>query len=105
MKYLTWLLKAAIFFTLFAFALNNQQAVAVYFFFGTLWKAPLVLVVLAAFSMGLALGVLLMMPRWWKKYKKNQLTSAGHSAASAGAASPNAPVTLTDNPGISRHGL
>ena len=27
MKYLLWLLKAAIFFTLFAFALNNQQTV------------------------------------------------------------------------------
>ena len=25
MKYFLWLLKAAIFFTLFAFALNNQQ--------------------------------------------------------------------------------
>ncbi len=105
MKYLMWLLKAAIFFTLFAFALNNQQAVAVYFFFGTLWKAPLVLVVLAAFSTGLALGVLLMMPRWWKKHKANRINSAGHSAATAGVTSPNAPVTLTDNPGISRHGL
>ena len=67
MKYVLWLLKAAIFFTLFAFALNNQQVVSVNFFFGTLWQAPLVLVVLAAFSAGLALGVLVMMPRWWKK--------------------------------------
>ena len=63
MKYLTWLLKAAIFFTLFTFALNNQQAVAVHFFFGTLWQAPLVLVVLAAFAGGLALGIFVMMPR------------------------------------------
>ena len=67
MKYTLWLLKAAIFFTLFAFALNNQQIVSVNFFFGTLWQAPLVLVVLLAFSAGLALGVLMMMPRWWKK--------------------------------------
>ncbi|MDI1274654.1 lipopolysaccharide assembly LapA domain-containing protein [Polaromonas sp.] len=67
MKYLMWLLKAAIFFTLFAFALNNQQAVSVYFFFGTLWQAPLVLVVLVTFACGLATGVLMMMPRWWKK--------------------------------------
>ena len=48
MKYLMWLLKAAIFFTLFAFALNNQQDATVHFFFGTQWRAPLVLVVLAA---------------------------------------------------------
>jgi uncharacterized integral membrane protein len=61
-----WLLKAAIFFTLFAFALNNQQDVTVHFFFGTAWQAPLVLVVLAAFALGLAVGALGMVPRWWK---------------------------------------
>ena len=60
-----WLLKAAIFFTLFAFALNNQQDVTVHFFFGTLWRAPLVLVVLTAFGLGLAIGALGMVPRWW----------------------------------------
>ena len=66
MKYLMWLLKAAIFFTLFAFALNNQQDVTVHFFFGTLWRAPLVLVVLAAFALGIVIGALGMVPRWWK---------------------------------------
>jgi uncharacterized integral membrane protein len=66
MKYLTWLLKAAIFFTLFAFALNNQQDTTVHFFFGTQWRAPMVLVVLAAFAIGLAVGALGMVPRWWK---------------------------------------
>ena len=66
MKYLSWLLKAAIFFTLFAFALNNQQDATVHFFFGTQWRAPLVLVVLAAFALGLAIGALGMVPRWWK---------------------------------------
>ena len=80
MKYFTWLLKAAIFFTLFAFALNNQQAVAVYFFFGTLWQAPLVLVVLAAFACGLTLGVFVMMPRWWKKPKAAAQPAAGNIA-------------------------
>ena len=66
MKYVLWLLKAAIFFTLFAFALNNQQDATVHFFFGTQWRAPLVLVVLAAFALGLAIGALGMVPRWWK---------------------------------------
>ena len=67
MKYLMWLLKAAIFFTLFAFALNNQHLVTVHFFFGTWWRAPLVLVVLAAFATGLAIGALGMVPRWWRQ--------------------------------------
>lgn len=66
MKYLTWLLKAAIFFTLFAFALNNQQNATVHFFFGTQWTTSLVLVVLAAFTLGVAVGVLGMVPHWWR---------------------------------------
>jgi tetratricopeptide (TPR) repeat protein len=36
----------------------------VHFFFGTQWTAPLVLVVLAAFAAGLAIGALGMVPRW-----------------------------------------
>jgi uncharacterized integral membrane protein len=71
MKQLTWLLKwilrAAIFFTLLAFALNNQQVVTVHFFFGRDWQASLVLVVLAAFALGLSAGVLAMLPRWLKQ--------------------------------------
>lgn len=61
---LKWLLKAAIFFTLFAFALNNQQDTTVHFFFGNQWRAPQVLVVLSAFSVGVVVGVLGMLPRW-----------------------------------------
>ena len=65
MKYLMWLLKAAIFFTLFAFALNNQQDTAVKCFFGTGWRAPLVRGLLAACALGLLVGALGMVPRWW----------------------------------------
>ena len=64
---LKWVLTAAIFFTLFAFALNNQQDATVHFFFGTQWRAPQVLVVLAAFAAGLAVGALGMVPRWWRQ--------------------------------------
>jgi uncharacterized integral membrane protein len=53
----------------------------VHFFFGTLWQAPLVLVVLAAFSAGLALGVLVMMPRWWKKRRASSKPPASAPAA------------------------
>ena len=87
-KYLMWLLKAAIFFTLFAFALNNQQTVAVHFFFGTLWQAPLVLVVLVTFACGLSLGVLVMMPRWWKKRK----TVLPHASGASPEEADNNPV-------------
>ena len=63
---LKWLLKAAIFFTLFAFALNNQDDATVRFFFGTRWTAPMVIIILTAFAAGLVVGVLGMVPRWWR---------------------------------------
>lgn len=66
LRLLQWLLKAAVFFTLFAFALNNQQETRVNFFFSTFWSAPTVLVVLSAFSLGVMVGVLGMVPRWWR---------------------------------------
>jgi lipopolysaccharide assembly protein A len=65
-KYLSWLLKAALFFVVFAFALNNLDDVLVHFFFGNTWQAPLVLVVLAALIIGVVLGALLIMPLWLK---------------------------------------
>ena len=95
MKYFLWLLKAAIFFTLFAFALNNQQDVTVHFFFGTLWRAPLVLVVLTAFAVGVAIGALGMVPRWWK-----------HRVAARRAHEGMAKPQATGEPGTaSHHGL
>jgi lipopolysaccharide assembly protein A len=66
MKTIRLLIGAAIFFVLFAFSLNNQQDTAVHFFFGAVWHAPLVLVVLASFAAGLVIGALGMVPRWWK---------------------------------------
>ncbi|RQO57074.1 DUF1049 domain-containing protein [Variovorax sp. KBW07] len=113
MKYLLWLLKAAIFFTLFAFALNNQHDATVYFFFGTYWRAPLVLVVLAAFAGGLVVGALGMLPGWWKhRAAAAQLPSASSeapstaaptTAASAPAAAPS--ISATDLPAVRQHGL
>ena len=70
MKYLSWLLKAALFFVVFAFALNNLNDVRVHFFFGNTWDAPLVLVVLATLIVGVVLGALLIMPLWLKARQK-----------------------------------
>lgn len=96
MKYFLWLLKAAIFFTLFAFALNNQQDATVHLFFGAQWRAPLVLVVLAAFAFGLVAGVLGMVPRWWKHKQAVQRMGA----APAPGAAPPAPADSVPPHGI-----
>ncbi len=111
MKYLLWLLKAAIFFTLFAFALNNQHDATVYFFFGTSWRAPLVLVVLAAFAGGLVVGALGMLPGWWKHRTAAAQLPAAAAMPSAMSTSPAAPATppphslATDLPAVRQHGL
>ena len=103
MKYFLWLLKAAIFFTLFAFALNNQQDSIVHFFFGTQWRAPLVLIVLAAFTLGVVVGVLGMVPRWWK-HRKAAAHAQKPAPAPANAETP-APVTSSDTISSSIHGI
>jgi len=71
MRFFVWLLRAFIFFTLFAFALNNQQKATVQWFFGVSWTAPMVIVVLAAFAAGCAVGVLAMLPGWWRRRRES----------------------------------
>jgi uncharacterized integral membrane protein len=66
MRVLVWLARALAFFTLFAFALNNQQPAELRWFFGYAWEAPMVLVVLCAFVTGCLLTGLMMLPAWWK---------------------------------------
>ena len=84
MRPLVWLFRALVFFTLFAFALNNQQSAAVHWFFGAEWHAPMVIVVLVAFAAGCAIGVLAMVPAWWRHRrlaKRHATTPAVPSAA------------------------
>lgn len=73
-----WLLNAAIFFVLFAFALNNQDSVTLHLFFGASWQAPLVLVILVALVIGVFLGVAVMLPLWLRARR----TRRQHASAS-----------------------
>lgn len=66
-RLLKWILKAAVFFALFAFALNNQQDATVHLLFGRQWRSPMTLIVLAAFALGMVVGVLGMLPGWWSR--------------------------------------
>ena len=83
MRILAWLLRGFIFFTLFAFALNNQQAAVVNWFFGVQWRAPMVIIVLAAFTVGCTVGVLAMLPSWWRRHRQPPPTE-GNAAPAPG---------------------
>lgn len=58
MRALLWASRIFIFLFLFAFAIKNTDPVSVRFFFDAAWQAPLVIVVLAFFAGGAALGAL-----------------------------------------------
>jgi uncharacterized integral membrane protein len=107
LKLLQWTLNAAVFFTLFAFALNNQHEAKVYFFFGTQWRSPMVLIVLIAFAMGMVVGVLGMVPRWWRqKQAANTAQAAQAAQASQTPNTQNQPqnVGAAPNPSEASHG-
>lgn len=82
MRYIVGLFKVAVFFTLFAFALNNQELVTVHFFWGVHWQTSMVMVVLSAFALGLIFAVVAMVPRWWK------LKRAARYSTQASASTP-----------------
>jgi uncharacterized integral membrane protein len=86
MRVIVWLLRGFVFFVLFAFALNNQQTVVVHWFFGIDWSAPLVIVVLIAFAIGAGLGVMAMLPAWWRL--RRRASSLGAPTASPVPAPP-----------------
>ena len=88
MRVLSWLLRAFIFFTLFAFALNNQHAAELHWFFGFEWRTRMVFIVLAAFAAGCVVGVVAMLPGRWRR------TSG--LAARHRASTPPAPAPASD---------
>ena len=91
MRTLVWLLRALLFFTLFAFALNNKDEAVVRWFFGHEWRAPQVIIVLAAFGFGAAFGVLAMVPAWWRHRRVAQRTEAPTASPAADTVAPPTP--------------
>jgi uncharacterized integral membrane protein len=96
-----WLLNAAIFFALFAFALNNQEPVTLHLFFGARWQAPLVLVLLSVLVIGVFLGVLVMLPLWLRARRARRSTASAAGTASAFEADS---TLLPRSPDTPRHG-
>jgi uncharacterized integral membrane protein len=99
MRVLTWGLRLLLFLFLFLFALKNTEPASLKFFFGQVWEAPLVLVLVAFFAAGSLLGVLAMAGTLFKARRevgrlKKELAHA--NAAIAASAPPAIPIAPSD---------
>jgi lipopolysaccharide assembly protein A len=97
MRAFTWLLRGFIFLALFAFALNNQQAATIHWFFGVQWQAPMVIIVLLAFAAGCGVGVMAMLPAWWRQRRAH---AAVRAASAQPTSAPLAAATVSAEPGV-----
>jgi len=100
MRVFVWLVRAAVFFSLFAFALKNEDPATVRFYFGYEWHAPMIFIVLAAFGLGCAFGIFAMVPSWWRhrRIARRETARAPLPAAPPLAASTGNEPTLTHPP-------
>ncbi len=96
MRVFVWLIRAAVFFTLFVFALNNRETSKISLFFGYEWQAPMVFIVLAVFALGVAFGIVAMVPSWWRHRRVARRESARAPVATT-ASAPLAPATGVDS--------
>jgi len=70
MRVFTWAILIALFVVLLAFAAKNTDAVSLRFYFGLAWQAPLIVLLLAFFVGGVALGLLAMLGTWYAQRRK-----------------------------------
>lgn len=91
MRYLTWFLRILLFALLLGFAVKNTETVALRYYFGFEWTAPLVLILLVFFAAGAGVGILACLGIMFRQRRqlsglKRELKES--EAARAGAAFP-----------------
>ncbi len=86
MRYLYWLVLPPLFFLLVAFVLRNSDPVAVRFFLGREWHAPLALVLLVVFCAGIFLALAAAFPAFYRQRRAlAQLRGQAGESGAAGA--------------------
>ena len=90
MRILTWAIRIALFVLLLAFAAKNTDPVTLRFYFGLVWQAPLVALLLAFFAAGVALGLMAMFGSWFaqrRELSRLQRTDTARKEAGSGTVS------------------
>ena len=87
-RQLSWLLRAALFVMIFAFALMNTDVVKLRFFLGQAWEMPMILALLLFFAFGAAAGVLACVSRLLGQRREIQRLQRALRAGADRAAPP-----------------
>jgi uncharacterized integral membrane protein len=88
MRYLSWIAKLLLFLLLLGFALKNTEPVALRYFLGQEWRAPLSLVLLLFFGAGAVLGVAAALGVAWRLRRELDAQRRGAVGAPRGRAEP-----------------
>jgi putative membrane protein len=91
MRYVGWILKLALFLVVLTFAMKNTAPVTVSYYLGIQWEAPLILVLLAFFAAGAALGLAAGLAKQFRQ--RREIAQLKREAkARAAAETPVAPI-------------
>ena len=88
MRTLAWLVRITLFLLLLGFAVKNSEPVLVQYYFGQVWRAPLVFVLFLSLCVGAVLGVMASLGQIFRQRReildlKRELRSAATSRAKA----------------------
>ena len=70
MKYIYTTLGLLLFILLLGFALKNSQAVELHYYLGFAWRAPLSLLLLITFSVGIIAGIMACLASWIRQRRE-----------------------------------
>jgi putative membrane protein len=90
-RILTWLVRAAAFLLLLAFAVKNTEPITLRFYFDLAWQAPLVLLLLAFFTVGALVGLAATLTTILRQRRELQQLRREQRGPAAAAAQPRLP--------------
>lgn len=70
MKYIYIIFGLLLFILLLGFALKNSQAVELHYYLGFAWRAPLSLLLLITFSVGIIAGIMACLASWIRQRRE-----------------------------------
>ncbi|OIQ75654.1 hypothetical protein GALL_426750 [mine drainage metagenome] len=86
MRLLSWFFRLVLFLLLFGLALNNLEPATLHLLFGAQWHAPMIVLLLVVFALGVVLGVLALLPSWMR-HKRRGVRAADRTADTQAVAS------------------